>query len=75
MATYKYLAYLTKDQVDIFDAPYRQGEIIFHSGIYCCMQCDAEIALAERKVSPPCGLCVPSGQDRTLWRLIARTNR
>jgi RNA polymerase-binding transcription factor DksA len=75
MATYKYLTYLAERPDDIFDDAYRQGNIIFHSGIYQCFECGAEIALPERKVFPTCGLCVPGGQDRTLWRLLVRADR
>jgi hypothetical protein len=46
MATYKYVALLTESQDDVFDDTYRQGSITFHSGIYRCMDCEAEIALA-----------------------------
>jgi DNA-directed RNA polymerase subunit RPC12/RpoP len=73
MATYKHRDFLIENQSDIFDVICEQGTIIFYSGIYRCLECGAEIAIAERKLFPPCGHHLPSeGQPHTLWRLLVR---
>jgi hypothetical protein len=76
MATYKHRDFLIENQNEIFDGVYEQGTIIFHSGIYRCLECGAEIAIAERKIFPLCGHHLPrDGQPHALWRLLVRTNQ
>jgi hypothetical protein len=74
MATYKYSTFLAETRAEIFDDAYEQGSINFHSGIYRCLECNAEITVVERGIFPPCGHHPPSIEGHTLWRLIARAN-
>jgi hypothetical protein len=73
MATYRYRVYLAETQAEIFDFPYQQGEIIFHFGIYRCMECERETVLSAHHLFPACGRHPSEGH--TFWRLIVRANQ
>lgn len=53
MALYKDPRYLTQSQDAAFDATHNPGESAPHAGIYRCISCGDEIAIAGGNTLPP----------------------
>ncbi len=71
MTYYKYIHYLTKVDMDVFDTTYKPGDNTPHSGIYRCEGCGSAIASNLGNPLPP-----QNHHQHTLsqgdirWRLI-----
>ncbi len=53
MARYKYEKYLTKSDHSVYDAKQSPGSEAINAGIYRCVACGDEIAIAKGHTLPP----------------------
>ncbi|WP_233839470.1 hypothetical protein [Paraburkholderia sp. ZP32-5] len=53
MAQYKYQKFLKEGQSDVYDKRYAPGSEAYNAGIYRCVACGHEIAIAKGHTLPP----------------------
>lgn len=71
MAVYKYAKYLEDSDDSEFDANHEPGNEAPVAGIYRCMGCHREIAIAEGHTLPPQDHHQHTSQQGTIrWRLV-----
>ena len=71
MAWYKDERYLKKSPGDAYDHDYQPGVAAPNAGIYRCMGCGREIAIASGHILPPQNHHTHSPQQGAIrWRLI-----
>jgi hypothetical protein len=72
MATYKYPAYLEKNESSEFDYEHAPGSATPHSGIYRCLGCGRELVSEQYKPFPPQNHHQHApAQGHIRWRLVA----
>jgi hypothetical protein len=71
MALYKYADYVTRNDDKAFDLEHQPGAQAPLAGIYRCMGCHREIAIAQGHVLPPQNHHTHTPQHGPIrWRLI-----
>jgi hypothetical protein len=71
MAFYKTIGYLDLSNSDAFDKDHSPGSQAPHAGIFRCMGCHREIAIADGHTLPPQNHHSHSAaQGHVSWRLI-----